>query len=307
MVIGGGVIGLELGSVWARLGAKVSVVEAADTIIPTMDKDVIRAMKKSLSKEGLEFYEKTRFTELKKKGRSTVVVCDKGGEVLELSCDKVLVAVGRKAYTDGLSLDKIGLPTERGGKISVNERFQTAVPGVYAIGDVVDGPMLAHKAEEEGVACAEFIANKHGHINYFAIPNVIYTWPEVATVGMTEQECKEKGLDVKVGKVPFAANGRAKCMGETDGFVKIIADKRTDRMLGAHIVGPSASELIGEIAIAASVKRVQKISAARFMLTQRWRRRSRAALGVDKLSLNVISYVEMSEMLGHERSVPMKV
>ncbi|SME88160.1 dihydrolipoyl dehydrogenase [Pseudobacteriovorax antillogorgiicola] len=286
VVIGGGVIGLELGSVWARLGAKVSVVEAADTILPMMDKDVIRAMKKSLGKEGLEFYEKTKFVELKKKGRSTVVVCDKAGEAVELSCDKVLVAVGRRAYSEGLGLDAVGIETER-GKIPVNDRFQTKVDGVWAIGDVIDGPMLAHKAEEEGVACAEFIANKHGHVNYFAIPNVVYTWPEVASVGMTEQECKEKGLEVKIGKVPFSANGRAKCLGETDGFVKIIADKRTDRMVGAHIVGPNASELIGELAIgaeySASAEDIGRSVHAHPTLSETIKE---AALAVDKMSLN---------------------
>ena len=287
VVIGGGVIGLELGSVWARLGAKVSVVEAMDSILPMMDKDVIRTMKKSLAKEGLEFYEKTKFTEVKKKGRGTIVVCDKAGESLELPCDKVLIAVGRKAYTDGLGLDKVGLTAGKGGKVAVNDRFETGVQGVYAIGDVIDGPMLAHKAEEEGVACVEFIANKHGHVNYFAIPNVVYTWPEVASLGLTEQECKAKGLEIKIGKVPFSSNGRAKCMGETDGFVKIIADKKTDRMLGAHIVGPNASELISELAIgaeySASAEDIGRSVHAHPTLAETIKE---AALGVDKLSLN---------------------
>lgn len=287
IVIGGGVIGLELGSVWARLGAKVSVVEAMDTILPMMDKDVIKTMKKCLAKEGLEIYEKTRFVEVKKKSRSTTVVCDKGGEILELSCDKILVAVGRRAFTQGLNLESVGIPTDPAGRIVVNDRFETKVPGIYAIGDVIDGPMLAHKAEEEGVACAEYIANKPAHINYFAIPSVVYTWPEVASIGMTEQECKEKKIDIKVGKVPFSSNGRAKCLGETEGFVKIIADKRTDRMIGAHIVGPNASELIGELAIgaeySASAEDIGRSVHAHPTLSETIKE---AALGVDKLSLN---------------------
>ncbi len=249
VVIGGGVIGLELGSVWSRLGAKVTVVEAADSILPTMDKDVIRTMKKILKKNGFEFYEKTMFKDLKKKGSKLTAICDKNGESIELACDKVLVSVGRRAYTDGLNLDAIGLKAEKNGKISVGKNYESSVAGVYAVGDVIDGPMLAHKAEEEGVACVEMIAGKAGHLNYDAIPNVVYTWPEVASVGITEQQAKADGLDVKIGKFPFSANGRAKCMNDTEGFVKIIADKRTDTMLGAHIVGPSASELIAEIAV----------------------------------------------------------
>ncbi|MFW7377961.1 MAG: dihydrolipoyl dehydrogenase [Oligoflexus sp.] len=251
VVIGGGVIGLELGSAWARLGAKVSVVEAADTILPFMDQDVVRVMKKTLGKEGLEFYEKTKFAEVKKKSKKLQVVCENAkGESIELDCDKLLVAVGRRAYTDNLGLEKIGLSTERNGKIKVDDKFQTAVSNVYAVGDVIDGPMLAHKAEEEGIACVELLAGKAGHVNYLAIPSVVYTWPEVASLGYTEKECKEKGIEVRVGKFPFAPNGRAKAMAEADGFVKIIADKRTDRMIGAHIVGPTASELIAELAIA---------------------------------------------------------
>lgn len=251
LVIGGGVIGLELGSAWARLGAKVSVIEAADTILPFMDQDVVRVLKKSLAKEGLEFYEKTKFVEVKKKKSGLTVICeDAKGQALDFDCDKLLVAVGRRAYTQGLNLENIGLETEKNGKIKVDEHYQTAVANVYAIGDVIDGPMLAHKAEEEGVACVELIAGKAGHVNYQAIPSVIYTWPEVAAIGYTEQDCKEKGIEVRVGRFPFSANGRSKAMAESEGFVKIIADKRTDRMLGAHIVGPNASELIAELAIA---------------------------------------------------------
>ena len=287
VVIGGGVIGLELGSVWARLGAKVSVVEAADTILPMMDKDVIRTMRKTLAKEGLEFYEKTRFESLEKKARTIKVTCSKGGETVELSCDKVLVAVGRRAFTDGLALEAAGLKVDKFGKIPVNGRFETASSGIYAIGDVIDGPMLAHKAEEEGVACVEFIAGKAGHVNYKAIPNVVYTWPEVASVGLTEQECASAGIAVNIGKFPFAANGRAKCMAETDGFVKIIADKSTDTIVGAHIVGPSASELIGELAVgvefSASAEDIARSVHAHPTLAEAVKE---AALGVDKRSLH---------------------
>ncbi|NRA67504.1 MAG: dihydrolipoyl dehydrogenase [Pseudobacteriovorax sp.] len=287
VVIGGGVIGLELGSVWARLGAKVSVIEAADTILPMMDKDVIRTMKKTLGKEGLEFHEKTMFKSLEKKPRSIKVVCEKAGETIELSCDKMLVAVGRRAYTDGLGLENVGLVAEKNGKIKVDHKFQTAVPGIYAVGDVIDGPMLAHKAEEEGVACMELIAGKAGHVNYNAVPNVVYTWPEVASVGLTEQECKSNGMEVNIGKFPFTANGRAKCMAETDGFVKIIADKRTDSIVGAHIVGPSASELIGELAVgvefSASAEDIARSVHAHPTLAEVVKE---AALGVDKRSLH---------------------
>ncbi len=287
VVIGGGVIGLELGSVWARLGAKVTVIEAMDSILPMMDKDVIRTMKKVLSKEGLEFHEKTRFTALKKKPRELTVICEKSNETMEIPCDKLLVAVGRRAYTDGLGLEAVGLTTEKNGKIAVDEHYRTAIPNVYAIGDVIDGPMLAHKAEEEGVACVELIAGKAGHVNYKAIPNVVYTWPEVATIGLSEQECKDQGIEIKIGKFPFAPNGRAKCMGETDGFVKIIADKRTDTIIGAHIVGPSASELIAELAIGveytASAEDIGRSVHAHPTLAEVIKE---AALGVDKKSLH---------------------
>jgi dihydrolipoamide dehydrogenase len=287
VVIGGGVIGLEMGSVWARLGAKVTVIEAADSILPMMDKDVIRTMKKVLSAEGMEFHEKTRFTELKKSGKKLTVVADKGGEAVSIDCDKVLVAVGRRAFTKNLGLDKVGLTPEKNGKIKTDGHYGTGVPGIYAIGDVIDGPMLAHKAEEEGVACAEMIAGKPGHVNYEAIPNVVYTWPEVAAIGINEQEAQAKGLEVNIGKFPFAPNGRAMAFGETEGFVKLIADKKTDRLLGAHIVGPFASELIAELAIAfeysASAEDVARSVHAHPTLAEVIKE---AALAVDKRSLH---------------------
>ncbi|MBC7660298.1 MAG: dihydrolipoyl dehydrogenase [Chitinophagaceae bacterium] len=287
VVVGGGVIGLEMGSIWARIGAKVTVVEFADTILSMMDKDVIRTMKKTLSAEGLEFHEKTKFTELKKNGKDLIVVVEKDGQKIEIPCDKILVAVGRRAFTKNLGLEKIGLVADKAGKIKVNGHYETDVPGIYAIGDVIDGPMLAHKAEEEGVACAEYMAGKKGHVNYRAIPNVVYTWPEVATIGLTEQECEAKGIEVKIGKSTFGANARAMCHGETEGFVKLIADKKTDLLIGAHIVGPNASELIAELAVAfeysASSEDVARSIHAHPTLTEVIKE---AALAVDKRSLN---------------------
>jgi len=287
VVIGGGVIGLEMGSVWARLGAKVTVIEAADSILPMMDKDVIRTMKKTLGAEGMEFHEKTRFTELKKSGKKLTVVADKGGETVSVDCDKVLVAVGRRAFTKNLGLDKVGITPEKNGKIKTDGHYGTGVAGIYAIGDVIDGPMLAHKAEEEGVACAEIIAGKPGHLNYEAIPNVVYTWPEVAAIGISEQDAQAQGREINIGKFPFAPNGRAMAHGETEGFVKLIADKKTDRLLGAHIVGPFASELIAELAMAfeysASAEDVARSVHAHPTLAEVIKE---AALAVDKRSLH---------------------
>ncbi len=288
VVIGGGVIGLELGSVWSRLGAKVTVIEAADNILPSMDKDVVRTMRKVLGAEGLEIHEKTKFVDLKKqKDKELIAIVEKDGEKIELKCDKVLVAVGRRAFTKGLGLEAINLPLEKNGKIKVDHHYQTAVQGVYAIGDVIDGPMLAHKAEEEGVACVELIAGKAGHVNYRAIPNVVYTWPEVASIGLTEQDAQIQKIEVNIGKFPFAPNGRAMAMGESEGFVKLIADKHTDRLLGAHIVGPSASELIAELVMAfeysASAEDVARSVHAHPTLAEVIKE---AALAVDKRSLH---------------------
>lgn len=249
LVIGGGVIGLELGSVWGRLGAEVTIVEAASEILPMMDADVIRHMKKALKKDRINVHTSTFFKEYKENKGKLSVTCEKAGDNFTIECDKILVAVGRRPYTKGLGLEKVGIATDKAGRVEIDDHFRTNVPSIYAIGDVVRGPMLAHKAEEEGAACAEIIADKPGHINYDAIPSVVYTWPEVASIGLTTAECKEKGIKIKTGKSLFAANGRAKCAGETDGFVKIIADEKTDRLIGAHIVGANASELIAELAI----------------------------------------------------------
>ena len=254
IVIGGGVIGVEMGSVFARLGSKVTVIEFLDKIIPLEDKDVSKEMLKILSKQGLEFYLKHKVTEAKVINNQVVIKAeDEKGESKEFKGDYVLVSIGRRAFLEKLNLEKIGVKTER-NKVVVNENFQTSIPNIYAIGDIIDGPMLAHKAEEEGVACAEIIAGNHGHVNYMEIPSIVYTNPEVASVGLTEDECLKNELPTKIGKFPFKANARARCIGNDDGFVKIISHAETDRILGVHIIGPGASEMIAEAVIALSFK-----------------------------------------------------
>lgn len=247
IVVGGGVIGLELGSVWARLGAKVTVVEVLPTIMTGWDAQVAKTMKRELGKQGIEFKLETKVTGVTvKRGKATLSATDKSGTELELTADKVLVAVGRRPYVEGANLDALGLEMD-GPRIKVNDHFATSQEGVYAIGDIVHGPMLAHKAEDEGMAAAERIAGKSGHVNYDTIPNVIYTWPEAASVGRTEEQLKDEGVQYRSGTFPFAANGRALAMDATGGFVKILADAETDRVLGAHIVGPWASDVLAEI------------------------------------------------------------
>ncbi len=250
VVIGGGYIGLEMGSVWGRLGAKVTVVEAQASILPAMDGSVVAAMQRILNKQGFDIHTNTKLVKVDASRKDISVYCEKDGQEVKFTCDKVLVAVGRRAYTKNLGLEKIGINTGQGGKIAVDKHFRTSVANIYAVGDVVDGPMLAHKAEEEGVACAEIIAGKPGHVNYEAIPGICYTWPEVASVGLSEEACKAQGIKYRVGQFPFIANGRARCLGDTDGFIKVLADERTDRLLGVHIVGPRASDLIAEAVIA---------------------------------------------------------
>jgi len=250
IVIGGGVIGLELGSVYGRLGAKVSVVEFLDDILPGMEVDVSKTMLKILKGQGLEFYLGHKVMEADTAGLGvTIRAQDKKGQTVELTGDVALVAIGRRPYSEGLGLQELGVATVR-GKVVVDGGFETSVPGIYAVGDLIDGPMLAHKAEEEGVAVMEIIAGGHGQVNYLEIPGIVYTWPEVASVGLTTEEAKEANLPIKTGKYPFMANPRARCMGEKDGFVKIIAHGETDRVLGVHIVGPGASELISEVVVA---------------------------------------------------------
>jgi dihydrolipoamide dehydrogenase len=252
VVIGGGVIGLELGSVWARLGAKVTVIEFLDRIVPGVDDEVAREFDKILRKQGFTIRTGTKVSKVERtnEGLKVTVEPAKGGDAEVLEADYVLVSVGRKAYTDGLGLDKAGVETTDRGLVKTDDHWRTNVSGIYAIGDVIAGPMLAHKAEEEGVAAADAIAGKVGHVNYGAIPNVIYTAPEVASVGKTEEELKQAGVDYKVGKFPFIANAKAKVGLHPEGFVKVLSDARTDRVLGVHILGADAGNLIAEAVLA---------------------------------------------------------
>jgi dihydrolipoamide dehydrogenase len=251
LVIGGGVIGLELGSVYARLGTEIEVVEFADTIIPTMDRTLGKELTKVLKKEGFKFNLEHRVQSVKNNGKSvTLLALNKKGEEIKFEADYCLVAVGRKAYTDKLNLDKVGLTVNQRGQIDVNDHLQTAVPNIYAIGDVVRGAMLAHKAEEEGVFVAEVIAGQKPHINYNLIPGVVYTWPEVAAVGKTEEELKAEGKEIKVGSFPIKALGRARASMDIQGLIKIIADKNTDEVLGVHMIAPRAADLIMEAVVA---------------------------------------------------------
>jgi dihydrolipoamide dehydrogenase len=243
-VVGAGAIGLELGSVWARLGAQVDVIEFLPAIAPTFDKDVSKMAERLFKKQGLNFHLKTKVTGLKKTKGKQMLSAEKDGKTIEFEVDKVLVAVGRKPYTDKLGLASVGIETDEKGRIPVDAHYKTSAAGVYAIGDVIPGPMLAHKAEEEGVACVERIAGQAGHVNYAVIPGVIYTDPELASVGLTEAAAKEQGIEFTSGKFNFAGNGRAIASDATEGFVKVTADKKTDRILGVQIIGKGASELI---------------------------------------------------------------
>jgi dihydrolipoamide dehydrogenase len=250
IVVGAGVIGLELGSVWRRLGAEVTVVEYLDRILPGMDLETCKQAQRLFEKQDIKFALGTKVTKVETaKGAAKVTVEPAaGGEAKSLDADIVLVAIGRRPFTEGLGLEALGVVTER-GQIVIDNHFATNVPGVYAIGDVVRGPMLAHKAEDEGVAVAEILAGQHGHVNYEVIPGVVYTYPEIASVGLTEEELKAKGIAYKSGKFPFTANGRARAMRHTDGFVKVLADAATDRVLGVHILGFGAGEMIHEAAV----------------------------------------------------------
>ncbi len=250
IVIGGGAIGLEMGSVWSRLGSKVTVIEFQPHIAAGADRQISNELLKSLKKQGLNFLLSTKVLKAKTEGSKVMVeVEDRTSAAKQmLECDKVLVAVGRKPYTDGLGLKETGVAQDPQGRVLVNDHFETNIPGIYAIGDIIRGPMLAHKAEEEGVALAEILAGQHGHVNYNVIPNVIYTWPELASVGMTEEECKTQNLEIKMGTFPFMANARARTMEEAEGLAKVIADAKTDKVLGVHIVGARASDMIAECA-----------------------------------------------------------
>ena len=290
VVIGGGVIGLELGSVWRRLGAEVTVIEFLDRLVPGMDGEIARQFERVLSKQGIKFRLKSKVTGATKgkDGVTLTVEPAAGGTAEEIKADVVLLAIGRRPYVEGLGLDAVGVALDERGRVKVDGHFATNVPGIYAIGDVIAGPMLAHKAEEEGVAVAEILAGQHGHVNYAAIPGVVYTWPEVASVGETEETLKEAGTAYKVGKFPFTANGRARAMGTTDGFVKILADKETDRVLGAHILGPDAGTLIAELVMAiefgASAEDVARICHAHPSLNEAVKE---AALAADGRALHI--------------------
>jgi dihydrolipoamide dehydrogenase len=252
VVIGGGYIGLELGSVWRRLGAQVTVVEFLDRIVPGVDGEVARAFQRILAKQGMTFRLGTKVTAARAGNDGVTLTLEpaKGGASEEIKADIVLVSIGRRAFTQGLGLDTAGVALDEHGRVKTDAHFATNVPGIYAIGDVIAGPMLAHKGEDEGVAVAEILAGQAGHVNYEVIPGVVYTWPEVASVGRNEEELKAAGVAYKVGKFPFTANPRARAIGDTDGFVKLLADKTTDRLLGAHIIGPDAGTLIAELAVA---------------------------------------------------------
>lgn len=251
VVVGGGVIGLELGSVWSRLGADVTVVEYLDTILGGMDKDVSKQFKKIMEKQGVKFELGAKVTDVKKADSGGMVTFEpvKGGDAKSIGADIVLIATGRKPYTDNLGLKEVGVAMDDRGRVEIDDHFQTSVKGIYAIGDVVRGAMLAHKAEDEGVAVAEILSGQAGHVNYDVIPGVVYTQPEVASVGKTEEELKAAGIAYRAGKFPFSANGRARAMLASDGFVKVLADKATDRVLGVHIIGLGAGEMIHEAAV----------------------------------------------------------
>ena len=247
VVIGAGVIGLELGSVWRRLGAQVTVIEFLDRILPGMDGEVAKQAQRLFGRQGMEFKLATKVTGVETGARGAMVSVEPvaGGDKETIAADIVLVATGRRPYTDGLGLEEAGVVTER-GRVIIDDHFRTSVPGIYALGDVVRGPMLAHKGEDEGTACAEIIAGQHGHVNYDTIPAVVYTYPEIASVGKTEEELKSAGVNYKTGKFPFTANGRARANRTTEGFVKILADATTDRVMGVHIIGADAGEMIHE-------------------------------------------------------------
>lgn len=282
IVIGGGVIGMELGSVYGRMGAKVSVVEFMDALIPSMDRTMGKELQKSLKKLGFEFYLNHKVVEVENKGTEVIVKADNGkGEIVELKGDYVLVSIGRKAYTDGLNAEAAGVKITDRGLVEVNDHLQTSVPHIYAIGDVVKGAMLAHKAEEEGVFVAESIAGQKPHINYLLIPGVVYTWPEVAAVGYTEEQLKEKGVKYKTGKFPFMASGRARASMDTDGLVKVLADAETDEILGVHMIGPRTADMIAEAVVAmefrASAEDIARMSHAHPTYTEAFKEACLAA------------------------------
>ena len=289
IVVGAGIIGLELGSVWRRLGAEVTVVEFLDRILAGMDGEVAKQFHRMLEKQGVKFHLSSKVTAVDTSGAGVKATIEpaKGGEAQTVEGDVILVAIGRRPYTEGLGLEAAGVATER-GQIVIDDHFQTNIKGIYAIGDVVRGPMLAHKAEDEGVAVAEILAGQHGHVNYDVIPGVVYTSPEVAVVGKSEEDLKATGVDYKVGKFPFLANGRARAMRHTDGFVKVLADAKTDRVLGVHIVGFGAGEMIHEAAVlmefGGSAEDLARTCHAHPTMSEAVKE---AAMGVDKRSIHI--------------------
>tara|TARA_B100000886_G_scaffold73833_1_gene47535 strand:+ start:7327 stop:8727 length:1401 start_codon:yes stop_codon:yes gene_type:complete len=284
IVIGGGYIGLEMGSVWSRLGSQVEVIEYLDHITPGMDKEISDSFLKILKKQGLKFHLSTKVNAVKKNSNGAIIeATSKEGDIKKFDADVVLMSVGRKPNTNGLNLKKVGIESDDKGRIKTGKNFNTNIPNIFAIGDVISGPMLAHKAEEEGIAVAEYLAGKYGHVNYDVIPGVVYTSPEVAYVGKTEEELKLKKISYNIGKFPFLANSRAKINDEADGFVKILADKTTDKILGVHMIGPDVGNMIAEMALAmefgASAEDVARTCHAHPTLTEAIKE---AALAVDK-------------------------
>ena len=291
LIVGAGIIGLELGSVWRRLGAEVTIVEFLDHILPGIDGEVAKQFHRLLQKQGLAFRLSSKVAAVDASGKTLKVKVEPaagGGAAETLEADSVLVAIGRVPYTEGLGLEAVGVAKDNRGRVVVDSHFKTSVDGVYAIGDVIAGPMLAHKAEEEGVAVAEILAGQAGHVNYEVIPNVVYTYPEIASVGKTEEELQDAGVAYKVGKFPFTANARARVNLTPDGFVKILADAKTDRVLGVHILGPDAGNMIGEAAIAmefgASSEDIARTCHAHPTLSEAIKE---AALAVDKRAINM--------------------
>ncbi|MFA1688748.1 dihydrolipoyl dehydrogenase [Candidatus Rickettsia barbariae] len=288
IVVGGGYIGLELGSVWRRLGAKVTVIEYAPSIVPMLDKEIAAQFMKLQQKQGIEFKLNTKVLSAEVKSGKVNLTIEEDGKSSVVTSDVVLMAVGRKAYTQNLGLESVGIITDKQGSIEINDRFQTAISNIYAVGDVVKGAMLAHKAEEEAVAAVEIMAGQAGHVNYNLIPSVIYTYPEVASVGETEEQLKEKGINYKVGKFPFLANSRARAIGSTEGMVKILAYSKTDRVLGAHIIGADAGTLIAALtaymAFGAASEDIARTCHAHPTLSEAIKE---AALSVDKRTINM--------------------
>ena len=290
VVIGAGYIGLELGSVWSRLGAKVTVVELLDRIVPGMDAELAKGLQRTLTKQGLSFRLGSKVAAAGNEGRGVRLSVEPaaGGKAETLNADVLLCAVGRRPYTAGLRLEAVGLKTDNRGMIGVDARFEAATAGIHAIGDVIAGPMLAHKAEEDGIACVETMAGQAGHVDYGKVPGVVYTWPEVAAVGRTEDELKAAGIAYKAGKFPFTANPRARITGDTDGVVKILADSRTDEVLGVHIIGPDAGTMIAEAVLAmeygASAEDIARTCHAHPTLSEAVKE---AALAVDGRAIHV--------------------